>query len=301
MLVFQRILSGRLSAVSLLLFGCNPAQPDVNVQAPNDATGEVDDLPFKRANASRPQTCAPRSETEPQMNGTVSEFLNQECQMELCAPSTRFDDCVREDAFSAYAGDADALDRFWCRLKVHLTQDPYHAAAVAWRGGAYLFASGFAYRAGDRAQGQHLEHVAYADLDRAIELAPNDVGVRIQHMITLAATLRYASGSRKVLSIQQAQRDLDVRVHLTPRPFSEHARGEVWAINAQLQKARYDLAPPSKKEEEQARLLQILEAMAEDTPDSTYAEMAQCWSQGYYDAPLGCHGCHETTRTNLPK
>ncbi len=287
----------------LLIVGCAPR----GVEPGPSSSAAVADPPQQEwadsdsMSAPLSQVCAPRPTPVPKMNGTFGTFLTQACTLPPCDPATRFDDCVRDDAFAAYSGDADALDRFWCRLEVHLEHDRDHAQALSWRGGLYLYLSGFAFRASDFTQGQHLENMGYADLERSIELAPNDLGVRIQHMITLANTVRWTRGAQKIMAIEQAQRDLDVRMHLTPKPFSDHARGEVWAIRVQLQKARVDTAARAFVEQQRDKLVELLSDMAADTKGTVYAQAAECWSAGFFAAPIGCHGCHETSRSHLPK
>lgn len=240
-----------------------------------------------------PASCAPAPESTPQMNGSLEGFMTQTCDQSPQADGGRFDDWVRDDAFAGYSGDAAALDRFWCKLDATLSADPNHAAALSWRGGLYNYLSGFAYRAGDLAEGSRLQALGAADLKRSLAIAPDDVGVRIQHMMSTLATLPYASGEDRKRQLAEAQSDLDYRLANLPDDLSQHSRGELWAVQVQLEHFRALDAAGSQHAAQQAQLREVLDSAHRDLAGSPYAAAAECWSQGYTETQIGCIGCHD--------
>jgi hypothetical protein len=226
------------------------------------------------------------------MNGSLDEFFARECDVERCT-SPRFDDCVRDVAFAAYAGDADALDRTWCLLDATLAATPDHAEALVWRGGLKLFLSGFAYNAGDFAEGAAVQQQGFDDLDRGLRLAPDNIGVRIQHMSSLVEVLPYVSGARRMELVDAAQEDLDFRWStLENQTVPLHSRGELWAVDVNLQHYRSLETAEAERSATLSRLNEMLSSMQSELAGSAYARAAECWSDGKTTAQIACLGCH---------
>jgi hypothetical protein len=60
-----------------------------------------------------------------------------------------------------------------------LASEPDHVEAMVWHGAAVLGRPSLAFRAGDSATGMQLYGKGLAEMDRAVERAPKNVGVRI--------------------------------------------------------------------------------------------------------------------------
>jgi hypothetical protein len=95
------------------------------------------------------------------------------------ADSERFDFKVRQDFFDGMRGDAAALDRAQKLCEDTLAKNPNHAEALVWHGAALAARSREAFQRGDRDAGIALYTKALGEMDHAVELAPQSVGVRI--------------------------------------------------------------------------------------------------------------------------
>jgi hypothetical protein len=95
------------------------------------------------------------------------------------ADSERFDVKVRQDFFDGMRGDAAALDRAQKLCEDTLAKNPNHAEALVWHGAALAARSREAFQRGDRDAGMALYTKALGEMDHAVELAPQSVGVRI--------------------------------------------------------------------------------------------------------------------------
>jgi hypothetical protein len=95
------------------------------------------------------------------------------------ADPERFDFKVRQDFFDGMRGDAAALDRAQKLCEDALAKNPNHAEAMVWHGAALAARSREAFQRGDRDAGMALYTKALGEMDHAVELAPQSVGVRI--------------------------------------------------------------------------------------------------------------------------
>ncbi len=95
------------------------------------------------------------------------------------ADSERFDVKVRQDFFDGIRGDAAALDRAQKLCEDTLAKNPNHAEAMVWHGAALAARSQQAFMKGDRDTGLALYMKGTREMDHAVELAPQSVGVRI--------------------------------------------------------------------------------------------------------------------------
>lgn len=91
----------------------------------------------------------------------------------------RFDHKVRNDFFAGFAGDRKALDRGMTAAADAIAADPNHAEALVWHGAGLYYQAGSAFQTGDAARGMELYGKALAQMDKAVALAPDSIGVRI--------------------------------------------------------------------------------------------------------------------------
>jgi tetratricopeptide (TPR) repeat protein len=160
----------------------------------------------------------------------------------------RFDLLVRDDFFAGFTGDKESLDRAMKVCEQMLAKNPKHAEALVWHGSGLLFISGQHFQKGDSQKGIELWTRGLKEMDEAVALAPENVGVLIPRgAVLLSASaqappefgkplLEKALGDyEKVLKIQQAYFD----------KLSSHARGELlfglaegWNRRGDAEKAR---------------------------------------------------------------
>ena len=114
----------------------------------------------------------------------------------------RFDNLVRQDFFDGMRGDPAALDRAMKLCEDTLAKHPDHAEALVWHGAGLTARSSFAFRAGDMKTGMELYERGLGEMDRAVALAPDDVGVRIPRgavMLAMAPHVPEASERTKLV------------------------------------------------------------------------------------------------------
>jgi tetratricopeptide (TPR) repeat protein len=149
----------------------------------------------------------------------------------ILAAQQRFDFKVREDFFSGFAGNRAALDRGMKTCEEILAQSPKNAQALVWHGGGLFFMSGQLFQKGDSAKGMELYNRGIQEMDNAVELEPDSVGVLIPRGATLLTATRFmppGDPSRKLLA--QGLADFEKVYDLQKSYFdtlSGHARGEL--------------------------------------------------------------------------
>src|SRR5262249_10516835 len=97
----------------------------------------------------------------------------------------RFDYQVREDLFPPFAGRQASFTRAATLIDETLRANPDHAEALVWRGVARYWKAGQMFGTGDVAGARALAIDARADMDRALALAPRDIGVLVPRAAVL--------------------------------------------------------------------------------------------------------------------
>ena len=116
------------------------------------------------------------------------------------AKSGRFDLEVRADFFAAFSGDMTRFERGMARCEEVLAADPNHAEAMVWHGSGVFFRAGLAFQKGDFQNGMALYQKGLAEMQRAVEIAPDNVGVRIPRgAVLLEATRQMPEPQAKAL------------------------------------------------------------------------------------------------------
>jgi hypothetical protein len=148
----------------------------------------------------------------------------------------RFDYLVREDMFRGYAGDRAALERAMALCEARLAQDPDHAEALVWHGNGLLFLAGEAFRFGEHEKGTAFAQKAVIEMDRAVALRPDDVGILVARGAgMLAAGMRLPDARGRAL-VETAVGDFE-RVLALQQPYfpslARHPKGELLAALAE--------------------------------------------------------------------
>jgi tetratricopeptide (TPR) repeat protein len=147
------------------------------------------------------------------------------------AAETRFDFLVREDFFSGFAGNGASLERGMKTCEAILAKNPANAEALVWHGSGLSFISGQLFQKGDFAKGMELFERGIKEMDDAVALAPDNVGVLIPRGATLLTATRAippSANTRRLLA--QGLADYEKTYELQKPYFdtlSGHARGEL--------------------------------------------------------------------------
>jgi tetratricopeptide (TPR) repeat protein len=194
---------------------------------------------------------------------------------------------VRADFFAGLAGDPAAFARAMKVCDDLLAAHPDDAEALVWRGAGRLWESGLAYRAGDAAKGRAEWDRALAEMDRAVALAPDEIGVRIPRGAAVLGAAPHVPDPRTSRALyERAGADYDVALrHQEPYlgQLSTHAREELF----------FGLADVEAHLGDTARARQLFERLLRDVPDSSLAPYARAWLAGSQpDSRPPCTGCH---------
>jgi pentatricopeptide repeat protein len=200
----------------------------------------------------------------------------------------RFDTVVREDFFAGFAGDGARLDRGMATCERILAAEPDHAEALVWHGSGLGFKAGLAFRARDGATGATLWARGLDEMNRAVALAPNNVGVLIPRGAMLLAASRSMPPALATPLITTGVADYERTLAIQGDYFStlgDHAKGE---LLFGLADGYGRLGRPDK-----ARA--YFERLISDAAGSGHVRGARDFMASGVLAPvtgLGCVGCH---------
>jgi tetratricopeptide (TPR) repeat protein len=199
----------------------------------------------------------------------------------------RFDYQVRDDMFRAFGGNEAALKNALSVIEEKLSEDPDHAEALVWRGGARYWQAGRAFGAGDVAGAQALASAAMVDMDRARALQPGNVGLLVPRaaVLLVAARNQREPARARDLAVRAAV-DFETALAIRRPAFEQlgqHNRGEYLSGLAES----WALAGDREKSESYLRRL------VAEIPNSPYAERAAAKLADWGDRrPLNCQSCH---------
>jgi hypothetical protein len=202
-------------------------------------------------------------------------------------PSPRFDHVVRNDFFAGFRGDLAALERGMKITEQVLAAEPNHAEAMVWHGSGMFYQSGIFFQKGDSQKGMEYWTKSLAMMDRAVELAPNHIGVRIPRGAVLLTTSRFVPPHLRKDLIDRAFADYGRAFELQKESIAAmpvHPKGELLSGLAEIHEVS------GRKEEANALLHQMVREMA-GTP---YSRRAEKWLAEGMPAPMqrNCIGCH---------
>jgi tetratricopeptide (TPR) repeat protein len=202
----------------------------------------------------------------------------------------RFDKLVREDFFAGMMGDEARLDRGMKYCEGILAKNPKHADALVWHGGGLLARAATTYRKGDTKLGDRLWNQGLKEMNEAVALAPENIGIMVGRSATLVGLAQSGwssadAESRKLL--ESALLDYE-KVYQKQKPYfgklDEHSRGELlfglasgWSILGENEKAR-----------------RYLDLIVKEVEGTQYQTEAQKWLNGKPKAVIqhDCFGCH---------
>ena len=91
----------------------------------------------------------------------------------------RFDMVVRNDFFSGFGGNREALERAMKKSEAVLASNPKHAEAMVWHGSGTFVLSGVAVQNGDFPKAGELYKKGLDEMAAAVALEPDNVAVVI--------------------------------------------------------------------------------------------------------------------------
>jgi tetratricopeptide (TPR) repeat protein len=199
----------------------------------------------------------------------------------------RFDYQVRDDMFRAFGGNEAALKNALAMIEEKLSENPDHAEALVWRGTARYWQAGRAFGAGDTAGARTLAAAGVADMDRAIDLEPGNVGVLVPRAAVLLVAARNQRDPARVRDLAaRAAADFEAALAIRQPAFQQlgqHNRGEYLSGLAES----WALAGDADKAES------YLRRILAELPNSPYAERATAKLGDWNDRrPLNCQSCH---------
>lgn len=201
-------------------------------------------------------------------------------------PHERFDELVRQDFFDGMRGDAAAFARAMNLCETTLAKNPRDAQAMVWHGAGVLVRAGQAFRAGDRATGMQQYAQGLAEMDRAVALAPDDVGVRIPRGAVLLAMAPHVPEPEKTRLEKLGLGDYEATLALQQAYFGKlplHAREQLL----------YGLTDGYAELGDQARAQAYYARMTKDAPGSELLARAKTRAEGGQVAgPTPCQQCH---------
>ena len=205
------------------------------------------------------------------------------------AAAARFDMIVRADFFAGFAGSEARLAKGMEACERVLADNPNHAEALVWHGSGLVFSAGMAFQKGDTKSGGEMWQRGMTEMDKAVALEPDNVGVLIPRgALLLQATQRQPPDMARPLlesALANYERVLELQAPIFAT-LGDHPKGELL----------FGLAEGYSRlgNGEKARL--YFDRLIKDAPASGQAPKAQTWlSTGTLPKSdgLGCVGCHK--------
>jgi len=199
----------------------------------------------------------------------------------------RFDLKVRNYFFAGFAGDQASLATGMKMCEDALAADAKNAEALVWHGSGLFYQAGQAFQKGDQQTGIELYQRSQKELDDAVAIAPDSVGVRIPRGAVLLNGSQSMTPQMARPLIEKAVGDYE-RAYQIQGPdltkLGTHPRGELMI----------GLADGYSRLGDQEKAQQWFERIAKEMPGTPYAKSASTWLETKSLAPAqaGCLGCH---------
>src|ERR1700682_3999533 len=109
----------------------------------------------------------------------------------LLLAQDRFDFQVRNYFFAGFAGDVASLEKGMKICEDSLVADPKNAEALVWHGAGLFYESGQAFQKQDMQKGGELWAKGLKEMDEAVAVAPDQLGVVIPRGAVLLTASKY--------------------------------------------------------------------------------------------------------------
>jgi len=204
------------------------------------------------------------------------------------ASQDRFDLKVRNYFFAGFSGDIESLEKGMKMCEDVLAAEPKHPEALVWHGSGLFFQSGEAFRRGDQQKGGELWQRGIKEMDQAVELAPDHIGVRIPRGAVLLTASHYMPSPEMARPlIEKGLSDFEKAYEIQAPFLSElgtHPRGELML----------GLADGYSRAGHQEKAQVWFERIQKEMKGTPYEKSASIWLETKTLAPAqaGCLGCH---------
>ena len=204
----------------------------------------------------------------------------------LLVAQQRFDMKVRNDFFSGFTGNREALERGMKACETALAENPKHAEAMVWHGAGLFFQSGQLFKAGDASKGGELYQRGLNEMSAAVALAPENIAVLIPRGATLLAASQSIPGDNGKELLKTGLADYEKVYGIQAATFdklSGHAAGELL----------FGLAEGYQRMGDDARSRLWFEKLAKVGNGNGHLKQAQQYlDTGKLSGPTTCVGCH---------
>jgi tetratricopeptide (TPR) repeat protein len=201
-------------------------------------------------------------------------------------PSARFDMEVRADFFAGFSGDSARFARAMARCEEVLALNPNHPEALVWHGSGLISQAAALFAGGDMPKGMELYGRGLGEMERAVSLAPDHIGVRIPRGATLFEASRHVPPAQQAGLLKLALDDYEHALRLQQATFaslSDHAKGELL----------FGLAEGWARAGDKDKAQEYFTRLTKDASGSGRVTYAKAWLDGAPPASPGrCVGCH---------
>ena len=200
----------------------------------------------------------------------------------------RFDYKVRNYFFAGFAGDTASLDKGMKICEGALGADPKNAEALVWHGSGLFYQAGQAFQKGDQQSGMQFWQRGIKEMDDAVAIAPDALGVRIPRGAVLLTGSRYVGSPEMARPlIEKGVQDLEQAYAVQGPDLSQlgtHPRGELML----------GLADGYSRLGNMEKAQQWFERIQKEMEGTPYEKSATTWFETKSLAPAraGCLGCH---------
>jgi tetratricopeptide (TPR) repeat protein len=206
----------------------------------------------------------------------------------ILSSQERFDYKVRSYFFAGFAGDTAALDKGMKISENVLASEPNNAEAMVWHGAGLFYQSGVAFRKGDQQSAADLWQRGLKEMDDAVAIAPEKLGVRIPRGATLLTASHYINDPERVRPlIEKGLSDFEKAYSVQGPDLSKlgtHPRGELMI----------GLADGYSRLGDQEKARAWFERIQQELKGTPYEKSANIWVETKSLAPAeaGCLSCH---------
>lgn len=198
----------------------------------------------------------------------------------------RFDEQIRGMFFAGFSGNQEMLDKGLKACEEVLAKNPKHAEALVWHGSGLFYQSGQLFQKGDQQKGIEVYMRGMAEMDKAVALEPENLGVRIPRAAVLMSAATNSKGPQAKMFAQKALEDYEWSLARQGdlSDLGTHPKGELlqglgngYRVMGDLEKAKTFFARLEK-----------------EMPDTAYAKRAIKFREtGSLEArETTCIGCH---------
>lgn len=219
---------------------------------------------------------------------TLSFTIGFVSQIRSEPDAVRFDHRVRTAFFAGFSGDAASLGKAMKVCEEVLAANPKHAEALVWHGAGMFYQSGQLFRSGEREKGMELYEKGLREMDEAVALEPDRIGVRIPRgAILLTASRAMPQNPMRAGLLERGLQDYG-RAFEIQRPIldkmGEHPKGELL----------FGLAEGWSRAGDVAKAQTFFDMIVSEMPGTPYAERANLWltNRSLPMEKTGCIGCH---------